>query len=94
MAQADPDRRTIVRRGVTITDPRLWHRIGPVVTLLPALTLIAVLFGTAIGYGVTQSLGYLPAIDQRTVSLAAYRAIIGGDSVVAAEFWVALGFSL
>lgn len=94
MAQADPDRRAIVRRGVTLLDPRLWHRIGPVVSLLPALTLIVVLFGTAISYGVTQSLGYLPAIDQRTVSLAAYRAIVGGDGVVAAEFWPALGFSL
>lgn len=94
MAQERPDQRTVAVRGAMVMNPRLWHRIGPLLSLLPALALIVVLFGTAISYGVAQSLGYLTLIDQRTLSLAAYRAILGGDGTLAAEFWAALGFSL
>lgn len=74
--------------------PRIWHRVGPWAALAPALALVGLLFGTAISYGLAQSLGYLTLIGQRTVGLGAYRAIVAGDGALAREFWVALGFSL
>ena len=62
-------------------------------TLAPALGMIGVLFGSSVVYGVSQSFGYLPFLGQTTLSLAAYRNVIGGD-MVAHEFWTGLGFSL
>lgn len=75
-------------------NPRRWERVGPWLALGPALALIGLLFGTAVSYGLAQSLGYLTLIDQRTLNLDAYRAILAGDGAVAREFWSALGFSL
>ncbi len=64
------------------------------VSLLPALGLIALLFGASVLYGVTQSLGYLPFIEQETMSLDAYHNVLVGPSTVSREFWLSLGFSL
>ncbi len=75
-----------------------WHKVlqraGPWLGLMPALLLVALLFGTSVLYGVTQSLGYLPLIGQEQASLSAYHNVLVGPSVAAREFWAALGFSL
>jgi putative spermidine/putrescine transport system permease protein len=63
-------------------------------SLVPALGLIALLFGASLLYGITQSLGYLPFIQQETLSLEAYRNLLVGPSAANTEFWGALGFSL
>jgi putative spermidine/putrescine transport system permease protein len=76
------------------TRRRVLHHLLPWVSLAPALCLIVVLFGASVVYGVAQSLGYLPVIGQERLSLAAYRNLLAGSSVVAQEFWPALGFSL
>ncbi len=73
--------------------PRTKH-LTTILSLLPALGLIAVLFGASVIYGVAQSLGYLPFINQDTLSLAAYRNVLIGPSTAQREFWVSLGFSL
>lgn len=67
--------------------------LGVWLSLVPALALIALLFGSSVVYGVTQSLGYLPFLGQRTLSLDAYRNIVTGADY-AAEFWSGLWFSL
>ncbi|MDQ2996661.1 MAG: ABC transporter permease subunit [Chloroflexota bacterium] len=69
-------------------------RLSIVCTLAPALGLVAVLFGASVIYGIGQSLGYLSIIGQTNVGLAAYRNVLVGPSLAAAEFWPALGFSL
>lgn len=69
-------------------------RLALILSLVPALGLIAVLFGASVVYGVAQSLGYLPFIEQETVSLDAYRNVLIGPSVAHTEFWPAVGFSL
>ncbi len=70
------------------------RRAAPWLGLAPALLLVALLFGTSVFYGVTQSLGYLPLIGQEQLSLSAYHNVLVGPSVAAREFWAALGFSL
>ncbi|MEM8532853.1 MAG: ABC transporter permease subunit, partial [Chloroflexota bacterium] len=65
-----------------------------ILSLAPALMLIAVLFGASVVYGLAQSLGYLTVIGQETINLDAYRNVLIGPSVAASEFWPALGFSL
>jgi putative spermidine/putrescine transport system permease protein len=65
-----------------------------ILSLAPALTLVALLFGASVVYGTAQSLGYLPIIGQETVSLDAYREVLVGPSLVSREFWPSLGFSL
>lgn len=72
---------------------RVWQRLVVPLTLAPALGLIAVLFGTSVVYGFSQSLGYLPFLGQTTLTLDAYRNVVGG-ATVAHEFWTGLGFSL
>jgi len=62
-------------------------------SLAPALVVIAMLFGTSVVYGVSQSLGYLPFLQQETLSLQSYRAIMF-DGRYATQFWWGLGFSL
>lgn len=64
------------------------------ISLLPALGLVALLFGASVLYGVTQSLGYLPFIEQETISLDAYHNVLVGPSTASREFWLSLGFSL
>jgi putative spermidine/putrescine transport system permease protein len=51
------------------------------------------LFGTSVVYGVSQSLGYLPFLQQESLSLQSYRAIMF-DSRYAPQFWRGLVFSL
>ena len=70
------------------------ERIKLAVALAPALALVAVLFGASVVYGVAQSLGYLTIIDQTSLNLDAYRAVLLGPGLAAAEFWPSLGFSL
>lgn len=62
-------------------------------SLAPALGLIALLFGSSVVYGLAQSLGYLPFLGQRALSLDAYRNVVAGTNY-AAEFWSGLWFSL
>lgn len=69
-------------------------RVAILLTLTPALGLVAVLLGASVASAIAQSLGYLSAIGQDTVGLAAYRNVLVGPSPAAAEFWPALGFSL
>ncbi len=66
---------------------RRWLRLAP------ALAVLAVLFGSSVTYGVSQSLGYLPFLGERTLTLAAYRNIFAGADY-AQEFWAGLGFAL
>lgn len=61
--------------------------------LLPSLSLIAILFGTSVVNGLAQSLGYLPFVGQRALSLDAYRNVVTGADY-APEFWTGLLFSL
>lgn len=61
--------------------------------LIPALLIIGVLFGASLIYGVAQSLGWLPFIEQREISLDAYRRVIS-DPAIAPAFWAGLRFSL
>ncbi len=61
--------------------------------LLPALAIVAVVFGTSVLYGVSQSLGWLPFLGQREISLDAYRTVMFGADH-RREFWTALAFSL
>ena len=61
--------------------------------LAPALGIIAVLFGTSVFYGVSQSLGWLPFLEQRELSFDAYVHVLNGPAH-RREFWTALGFSL
>jgi putative spermidine/putrescine transport system permease protein len=77
--------RAVARRRVAILS---------VISLLPALALVALLFGASVVYGIRQSLGYIPLIGQDEVSLSAYRNVVAGSSAAALEFWPALGFSL
>jgi len=77
--------------GYTLWRLRQWLVVP--LTLLPALGLIAVLFGTSVVYGVSQSLGYLPFLGQTMITLNAYRNVVSGANV-AHEFWTGLGFSL
>jgi putative spermidine/putrescine transport system permease protein len=70
-----------------------------VLALAPALLIVGLLFGTSLGYGVVQSLGYLPFLGQTTISLDAYASVLIGStpegrSVASVEFWYSLGFSL
>lgn len=72
---------------------RLRGSLGLWLSLAPALGLIALLFGSSVVYGLAQSLGYLPFLGQRRLSLDAYRNVVAGTNY-AAEFWSGLWFSL
>lgn len=61
--------------------------------LAPALGLLALLFGSSLLYGLAQSLGWLPFLGQRQLSLDAYRNVLAGPRH-AGDFWRALLFSL
>ncbi|MBA3469375.1 MAG: ABC transporter permease subunit [Herpetosiphonaceae bacterium] len=71
----------------------MFRRATTWLALAPALALIGLLFGASIVYGVGQSLGWLPFLGQRAISLDAYRNVLAGPDH-APEFWRALGFSL
>ncbi|GAB4428297.1 MAG: ABC transporter permease subunit [Chloroflexi bacterium OHK40] len=64
------------------------------VALAPALTVIGLLVGVSLVYGVAQSLGAVPGGGEGRLSLDAYRSLLVGPTPAAREFWPALGFSL
>jgi putative spermidine/putrescine transport system permease protein len=67
---------------------------SPWLALLPAMTLVVVLLGVSLAYGVAQSLGLLSVIGQDALSLDAYRTLLSGQGVAGREFWGSLAFSL
>ena len=81
-----------VRRSAL--SPQVRRRISVLLALLPALSIVGVLFGASIVYGVAQSLGYLTVIGERHLSFDAYRNLFAGAGPAGSEFWGALGFSL
>jgi putative spermidine/putrescine transport system permease protein len=62
---------------------------SPMLLLLPALTVVVVLFGGGLAMAVAQSLGYVPSIGRSDVSLDAYRRILSDPA-----FGRSLGLSL
>ncbi|MGI8747954.1 MAG: hypothetical protein ACR2J4_06355, partial [Deinococcus sp.] len=56
--------------------------------LLPALLVTVGLFGGGLLLSFVQSLGYAPALGQRTLSLAAYRTLLADHT-----FWSSLGLT-
>ncbi len=67
---------------------------SPWLSLAPALTLVMVLLGASLVYGVVQSLGLMSVIGQDTLSLDAYRNLFAGRGMGGQEFWGSLVFSL
>lgn len=67
---------------------------SPWLSLAPALTLVTVLLGASLAYGVAQSLGLMSVIDQDTLNLDSYRNLITGRGMAGREFWGSLAFSL
>lgn len=63
--------------------------LQPWLLLAPALSVVLALFGGAVALTVVQSLGWLPALGSTTLSLDAYRAVLGR-----AEFWAALALTV
>ena len=66
----------------------------PWFSLAPALTIVTVLLGASLVYGVAQSLGLMSVIGQDTLSLDAYRNLLTGQGMAGREFWGSLAFSL
>jgi putative spermidine/putrescine transport system permease protein len=58
-----------------------------VLLLTPALFVVVVLYGGGVALALSQSLGYLPFIGQREVSLDAYSRI-AGDTAFRASVWL------
>ncbi len=52
-------------------------RLSIPLMLAPALAVIVLLFGSGLGLALLQSLGYVPAIGRTTLSLEAYRQVMG-----------------
>jgi putative spermidine/putrescine transport system permease protein len=67
---------------------------SPYTSLAPALTIVFVLLGTSLIYGVPQSLGYISVIGERELSLTAYQNLVMGQGTAGREFWGSLGYSL
>ena len=67
---------------------------SPWIALAPALTLIVVLLGASLIYGIAQSLGLMTVIGQDTFSFAAYQNLLTGQGMAGREFWGSLAFSL
>jgi putative spermidine/putrescine transport system permease protein len=67
---------------------------SPWFSLAPALTIVLVLLGASLAYGVAQSLGLMSVIGQDSVNLEAYRNLLTGQGLAGREFWRALLFSL
>ena len=63
-------------------------------TLVPALAVIGLLFGTSVVFGLGQSLGFLPFVGAPQFSLAAYATVLNAAAPEGREFWSALVFSL
>ena len=67
---------------------------SPYTSLAPALTVVFVLLGTSLIYGIAQSLGYISVIGERELSLSAYQNLAIGQGAAGREFWGSLGYSL
>jgi putative spermidine/putrescine transport system permease protein len=67
---------------------------SPWLSLAPALTLVIILLGASLVYGVVQSLGLMSVIGQDSLSLDSYRNILAGQGLAGSEFWGSLAFSL
>ena len=67
---------------------------SPWLSLAPALTLVVILLGASLVYGVVQSLGLMSVIGQDSLSLDSYRNILAGQGMAGSEFWGSLAFSL
>lgn len=67
---------------------------SPWLSLAPALTIVVILLGASLAYGVVQSLGLMSVIGQNTLSLDAYGNIFSGQGQAGGEFWGSLAFSL
>ncbi|MBA2316604.1 MAG: ABC transporter permease subunit [Euzebyales bacterium] len=61
--------------------------------LSPALLVVVVLYGGGVALAFSQSLGYLPFIGQREVSLGAYQRLIG-DQAFQASLWLTLRLAI
>lgn len=70
------------------------ERLGIWLALAPALSVVGLLMGVSLAYGVAQSLGALAIIGTSQLSLNAYRDLLLGIGPAGREFWPALGFSL
>lgn len=67
---------------------------SPWLSLAPALTIVVVLLGASLAYGVAQSLGLMSVIGQDALSLDAYQNLLSGQGPAGREFWGSLAFSL
>lgn len=67
---------------------------SPWLALAPALTIIVLLLGASLAYGIAQSLGAISVIGQETLSPRAYADLFSGQGIAGREFWGSLGFSL
>jgi putative spermidine/putrescine transport system permease protein len=67
---------------------------SPWFAIAPALTVITVLLGASLAYGVAQSLGLMSVIGQDMLSLDSYRNLLTGQGMAGHEFWGSLVFSL
>lgn len=67
---------------------------SPWFSLAPALTIVLVLLGASLAYGVAQSLGLMSVIGQDSINMDAYRNLLTGQGLAGREFWRALVFSL
>lgn len=67
---------------------------APWLALAPALVVVIGLVGVGLAYGVAQSLGFQPEIEQNTLSIEAYRQLALGEGQAGREFWGSLAFSL
>ncbi|MFZ5820178.1 MAG: ABC transporter permease [Chloroflexota bacterium] len=67
---------------------------SPWLALAPALTIIVLLLGASLAYGIAQSLGAISVIGQETLSLRAYADLFSRQGIAGREFWGSLGFSL
>jgi putative spermidine/putrescine transport system permease protein len=67
---------------------------SPWLALAPALTIVSVLLGASLVYGVAQSWGLMSGLEQETLSLRAYSDLFTGQGIAGREFWGSLAFSL
>ena len=68
--------------------PSVW------LSLAPAITIIGILFGVSVLYGLAQSFGVLTGSGQQTINLEAYRNVFAGQGPAGREFWSSFGFSI
>ena len=67
---------------------------SPWLALAPALTIIVILLGASLAYGIAQSLGLMSGLNESSFSPRAYADLFSGQGIAGREFWGSLGFSL